>query len=106
MTRLFAPQATVKVAATTSASTAAALPGTRQGGGGFQLRMLNDGTTVAHIAFGSSSVAATTSDFPIAPGSLPQGITLANPANGGVIYYSVIMDTSTANVYLTVGDGL
>lgn len=103
---LFKPQATVKVAATSAASTAAVLPGTRQGAGQFQLRMVNDGTTMAHIAFGTSSVAATTSDFPIAPNSLPQGMTLANPAKDGVIYYSVIMDSGTANVYLTVGDGI
>lgn len=107
MVKLFAPQATTKVAATSSASGGAVLPGTRGQTGPFQIRLLNDGTTVAHIAFGTStSVAATTSDLPIAPNSLPQGFTIANPDRASPVYFSVIMDSGTANVYVTTGDGI
>jgi hypothetical protein len=107
MTKLFAPQATVKVSATNSASTGQALPGTRGQAGPFQIRVLNDGTTVAHIKFGSdTTVAAATTDLPIAPNSLPQGFTIANPSRGDQLFFSVIMDSSTANVYVTVGDGI
>lgn len=107
MTKLFAPQATVKVAATNSASAGAKLPGTRNGAGPFSIRVVNDGTTMGHLAFGAdSTVAAAVTDLPIVPNSLPQGFTIANPAKGDQLWYSVIMDSSTANIYITVGDGI
>ncbi len=102
---LFSPRVggTVKVSATTSASTAARFPTNPQGQ--FQVRVTNDGTTWAYIAWGSSSVAATTSDTPVPPGRA-SGFTVTNPYSGEPLYYSVIMASLTANVHVAVGEGI
>lgn len=101
---LFAPQATTTQALTTSASTAKLLAGQPKSGA-FQVRVYNDGTTLAYIAFGTSSVAAAVTDIPIPPG-IPCGFTISNPAKGGAVYFSGIMASSTATMTVTTGDGI
>jgi hypothetical protein len=103
--KLFAPQATTTQAATTAASTAKLIPGTRGQGGAYAVRIYNDGTTLGYIAFGDSSVAATTSDLPI-PSALPCGFTIANPAKSPATHFSVIMASGTATFSVTTGDGI
>lgn len=103
---LFAPRAggTTKVSATGSASTAAKFPTAPTGS--FQIRVCNDGTTWAYIAWSSSNaIAATTSDYPIPPGQCV-GFTVLNPARDEPTYYSVIMASATANVTVSVGAGI
>lgn len=105
--KLFAPQdgGTTTQAATTSASTAKLLAGSREGAGGFQVRVYNDGTTLGYIEFGGSTVAATTSSIPIPPG-IPCGFTIANAAAKGAPYFSVIMASGSATFSVTTGDGI
>lgn len=106
MVYLFAPRdgGKTKVSATNSASTAAKFPTNPTGS--FQIRVCNDGTTWAYIAWSSSSsVAATTSDEPIPPGQCV-GFTVMNVARDFPLYYSVIMASSTANVTVSVGAGI
>ena len=106
MTHLFAPRegGTVKVSATSSASSAAKFP--TEPRGSFQVRVSNDGTTWGYIKWAAdSSVAATTSDIPLAPGQVT-GFTVRNPDRSLPLYYSVIMASGTANVHVTVGEGI
>ena len=104
MSMLFHPRTTTKVSATSSASTAAQFLGGP--GGKFQIRVCNDGTTWAYIKWDrDSAVAATTSDLPIPPGQCV-GFTVNNLPGTLPTYYSVIMASGTANVHVTVGDGI
>lgn len=103
--KLFAPQATTTQAATTSASAAKKLAGTRAGAGQYQVRVYNDGTTLGYIAFGASTVAAAVTDIPI-PAGLPCGFTITNPSRDGDAYFSVIMASGTATFSVTTGDGI
>lgn len=72
----------------------------------FQVRVTNDGTTVAYIKFGDSTVAATAADIPLMPGStsvfslsVPYGVTTG-------LYAAAIMASGTANVCFTTGVGI
>lgn len=105
MTKLFAPQATVTQAATTSTSTPKAIPGTRNQAGAFQVRIYNDGTTLGYIEWGDSAVAATTASLPIPPGQAC-GFTIANPAKAPATHFAVIMASGTATFSVTTGDGI
>ena len=102
---LFAPQATVTQAATVTTSTPKLIPGTREQAGPYQVRIYNDGSTLGYIAWGDSTVTATTSSLPI-PAGLPCGFTISNPAKGGPTHFAVIMASSTATFSFTVGDGI
>ena len=101
--KLFEAKATVRQAATNSASAAALIPG--QPEGPYQVRVVNDGTTMAYIAFGGSTVAATTSDLPVPP-NVPCGFSVNSPQAAGARYFSVIMASGTANVSVSSGWGI
>lgn len=106
MVYLFSPRAggKVKVSATNSASSAAQFPTNPDGS--FQIRVCNDGTTWGYITWGkNASIAATTSDEPIPPGQCV-GFTVMNQLNQEQLYYSVIMASGTANITISVGQGI
>ena len=96
MDALFTPGATAKVAATTTTGRVAlSITGAQT------VAVVNDGTTVAFIKFGDSTVTATTSDTPILGGS-SRGFTPPPTAT----HMAAIMASGTANIYVTVGAGL
>jgi len=106
MNELFSPRAggKARVSATGSASTAARFP--TDPSGSFQVRVCNDGTTWGYIAWSSSSaVTATTSDEPLPPGQCV-GFTVMNQQSQAPLYYSVIMASGTANITVSVGNGI
>lgn len=67
------------------------------------VRICNTGTATVWVKFGDSSVAATTSDYPV-----PAGMTeVIRPApTTRPLYVSVIAAGSTGDIYFTPGSGL
>lgn len=99
MSDIFNLYNTVAGQATTSASAAAALPTASQyapSQAGVVLRVVTD--TYLRLAFGNSSVQASTSSLLFAPGEVYVGI----PANSG--YYSALSTTGTANYSISTGN--
>jgi hypothetical protein len=98
--------ATVKIAATTTTGNHILGGQPSPGGQRIQFRVTNDGTTVAYIRFGNSSVAATTSDIPLMPGSTSVlSVTVPDTLTTG-LYAAAIMASGTANICFTTGVGL
>lgn len=60
----------------------------------------NDGSALAFLAFGTSSVAATTSDMPIPTGAI---MPILNSEH--YTYAAALSTGGTANLYLTAGRG-
>lgn len=102
--RSFSPtdDATASISVTTSTA-ASALK--KAGGGAFQLRILNDGSATAFIAFGASGVEAAVTDYPVPAGAI-EVITIQNPDKDPVTHAAAITASGTATVYLTTGDGI
>lgn len=84
----------ISVAVTTSSSTPVLLPA------GATVIIQNTGSEAAAVAFGNSSVAATTTDFQIAGGGWQA---FAVPPN---TYVAAITSASTATLNITAGSGL
>ncbi len=92
----------IPTAATITSSAAVQVLASAQPRAGYNVRVTNDGTTVAHVRFGDAAVgAATTADIPIVPGT--ERI-LVWP--GDATHYRVIMKTGTANVDVSLGFGV
>lgn len=97
---------TVTIAATTTTGSHILGGQPSPGGQVFQVRVVNDGTTVAYVKFGTSSVAATVADIPILGGSTSV-LTVAVPeAVTTGLYAAVKMASGTANLYFTTGAGI
>jgi hypothetical protein len=92
--RLFTPGQTVTLAVTTTSARVADPPGE-------QLCIQNLGTTVAYVAFNSSAVVATVTDFPIQPGA-PYGVTVP----GGSTHIAAICASGTTTLAITGGYGV
>jgi hypothetical protein len=70
-----------------------------------QVRVKNSGTADAFIAFGSSTIAATTTlDMPVGPGVTEVFTVSSN--NGAPLYAAAIAAGSTGKIYFTPGVGL
>jgi hypothetical protein len=67
-----------------------------------QVRIFNSGSAVTYIAFGNSSVTATTASIPIAPNSVE---VMTNPGAGSLAYIAAI-GTAGNTIYFTPGEGL
>jgi hypothetical protein len=94
----FAPiGATVNLAATT-ASSRVAVPASLAASA---LRIYNSGSGAAFVELGSSTVVATLSSLPIAPGAV-EVIT----SNGAYTNAAVILASGTSTVYFTQGEGV
>lgn len=92
------PVATITVATTSSASSAQALPiGSLPS---WQVELQNTGSVIAFCAFGGSTIAATTSGYPVQPG-VDKVITVDQDAK----YISCITASSTTTVYASGGVG-
>jgi hypothetical protein len=95
------PAGTVSITAST-ASANVALPG----GGGSQVRLLNNASILVYVAFGASTVTASTStDMPLAPGGIPERFTI--DANTSKISYmaAIASAATTLPLYATRGEG-
>lgn len=110
-TKAFSPTGkTILVAGATSAPTGVAAPelGTNQG---YQFRIHNAGSVLAHLGFGASAGEAQTNAVAAVAGTsqfsvpLPSGVVevLSFPIGS---YFSAITATSTASIYITPGKGL
>jgi len=66
-----------------------------------QARVYNAGSVAVFVEFGSSTVAATTADMPIAPGAV-EVFTLED----GDTHMAAITASSSASVYVTAGRGV
>jgi hypothetical protein len=67
----------------------------------YQVRILNTGSERAYIAFGGSTITATTASMPI-----PAGNTEVFTIPGGATYMAAICDTAlTTTLYATCGFG-
>lgn len=98
--------ATVKIAATIASGRILLGGQPSPPGQRFQVRVTNDGTTVAYVKFGSSTVAATAADMPLMPGSTSViSLTVPDTVTTGM-YGAAIMATGTANISFTTGTGL
>jgi hypothetical protein len=64
-----------------------------------QIRVFNSGSAITFIAFGGSTVTATTSSLPIAPNSVE---VFTMPLTG---IYAAAIGTSGNTIYFTPGDG-
>jgi hypothetical protein len=94
--RPFKPNATVAIAATpTSARSQLA-------GSGEQLRIANKGPNAAFVAFGNSSLTATTADLQILAGTVEL---FTNPDNKGGYVAAICAAGETATLTFTTGDG-
>ncbi len=72
----------------------------------FQVRVYNEGSTVAFVEFGGSDVdATTTGSLPVPPG-IPCGFTVPNPQRDGDRYMAAIMASGTGRISVSVGDGI
>lgn len=92
---LFAPNASVKIDATTSSSNSAI-------GGGKSIRVQNVGNVPVYIKFGNdSSLTATASDIPIMNGSGPE--MFRRPQ--GATHVAAITASGAASVIFTTGEG-
>ena len=92
------PGNTITVSASTSASTAVALPiGSVPS---WQIELQNAGSSVAFCAFGGSTLAATTSSYPIMPG-VDKVVTVDQDRK----YISCITASGSATIYATGGIG-
>jgi hypothetical protein len=92
----FTPGATVSLAATTSTARVA-LPLTK----GPQLRVSSlAANALTFIKFGTDTVNAAATDFPILPGTVT---TITVPP--GATHVAGVTGTSTATLYFTAGDG-
>lgn len=100
MADAFKPEGTnVKVTVSSAASS-----GTKLTDNPDTVRIANIGTAVVWVKFGASStVAATTSDYPV-PASFTETIRL--PVQSGPVFLSVIAAGSTGDIYFTPGSGL
>lgn len=97
---------TVTIAATTTSGRHILGGQPSPGGQRFQLRVVNDGTTVGYIKFGDSTVTATTADIPILGGSTSVlSVTVPDILTTG-LYVAVKMASGTANLYFTTGAGI
>lgn len=69
------------------------------------VRVMNDGTATAWIAFGGSTVTATASSgVPVGPG-VTEILTAPN-YGGGALYVAAIAAGSTGKIYFTRGGGI
>ena len=93
---------TVSISATTSSS-ATALSSVPVGR--FHLRIFNAGSATVFITRGGSTVAATTSSYPVPSGAI-EVITINNPDANPVTHVAAITASGTATVYFTVGWGI
>lgn len=74
--------------------------------GAVQVRVYNEGTTLAFVEFGDVTVSASaTASHPIPPG-IPCGFTLHNPMNAPARYMAAIMASGTGRVSVAVGTGI
>lgn len=92
------PITTNTVSVTTSASAAALVP--QATGTSWQIELQNTGTQAAYCAFGGSTIAATTSSYPVQPG-VDKVVTVDLDRK----YISCITASSTTTVYVTGGVG-
>lgn len=100
----FCPQGTANIAATTtSANVALPIGCPPTGSERPQVRVYNSGTTLAFIAFGDSSVAATASSIPIPPGASIPVEKFSVPF--GATHVACILASGTGTVYFTSGFG-
>lgn len=88
----------VKVTVSASASTA-----TKIGDDPVSVRIANTGTATIWVKFGGSSVAATTSDYPVPAGVVE--VVTPNTASRPV-YVSVIASGATGDAYFNGGTGI
>jgi hypothetical protein len=91
----FTPQATATLSVTATSSNAAL------GGTGSQVVFQNAGPNTAFVAFGSSTVTATTAGFPVLNG---QSLQLTRPADATHMA-AICASTQTATLYATPGEG-
>lgn len=95
---------TLSIAVTTSASTAVDLPNT-----GNSIRIVNDGAVTAFVSFfGAATVPVATEGGAVntcTPILAGEDTTFSLPGNGQIYRVSAITATSTATLYVSVGDG-
>lgn len=95
--------ANVTRSATTTSANVQVISGAPQGR--IQVRLVNDGTTVAFVKFGSdNTVTATSADIPLV-GGVPLIVSVDIPV-GGVLWLAAKMASGTANVYAQPGVGI
>ena len=94
---------TVSISATTSSSAVAL--NSQPNIGRFHLRIFNAGSATVFITRGTSTVAATTSSYPIPSGAI-EVITINNADASPVTHVAAITASGTATVYFTVGWGV
>jgi hypothetical protein len=70
-----------------------------------QCRVYNSGTDVAFIRQGDSTVTATVTDMPIAPGEI-EVFTFNLPNSTGGLYVAAITASGTPTLYFTTGVGV
>jgi hypothetical protein len=95
----FKPEGTtLKVTVSGTASTATKLADNAD-----CVRICNTGTAIAWAKFGTSTVVATSADYPV-----PAGITevIRSPSNIAPLFVSIIAAGSTGDCYLTPGSGV
>jgi hypothetical protein len=97
---------TAKISGTTTSARVILGGQPSPGGQRFQVRVTNDGTTVAYLKFGASTVTATTSDIPLMPGSTSVFSVTVPELNTTGLYAAAIMASGTANICLTTGAGI
>ena len=89
---------TVTVSASTTSANVAL--GATRSASGFSVMCTNAGSNLAFIAFGTSTVAATTAGIPVMPGAQ---IVVEAPAQA--TYVAAITGSSTTTMYFTPGQG-
>lgn len=90
------------VVAATTANTAVTI---RAAAGPMQVRVMNNGTATAWIAFGDNTVtASSTKDIPVPSGGAE--VFTVNVPDGGSLYAAAIAAAATGPVFFTPGVGI